>query len=223
MMNIQTDCLAERPETLLVLLPGAHVAPADFWRYGFVDAVRERRLAVDILAVDLDYQHVMAHSVVSTLHAEVISPAQERGYRAIWLAGISLGGLNALTYAAQHADLVAGVHLLSPYAGTRDIWQEIQAAGGLQRWRDSPAADLGEERDVWRWLVDQQRSGCPLPVSFGCGEQDRFFATQRMYTEVIPPERIQLIPGGHDWPTWQALWTFWLDTEPFPRLEERPK
>lgn len=218
-MEIQTDCLAERPDTLLVFLPGAHVEPADFWRYGMVEAVRSRGLAVDIAAVNIDYLHVMAHTVVSTLQEKVIEPALARGYRAIWLAGISLGGLNALMYAARHADLLAGVHLLSPYAGTRDIWQEIQNAGGLQAWRDSPAAGLGEEREAWCWLVDQARAGHPLPVSFGCGEQDRFMATQRLYTEILPAARVLLMPGKHDWPAWQALWNAWLDTCPLPKLE----
>ena len=219
-MDIQTDCLPQRPDTLLVLLPGAHVVPADFWHYGFVDAVRSRRFAVDIVSANVDYLHVMARTVVSALQAEVIEPALAQGYRSIWFAGISLGGLNSLLYAAHHGDLLAGIHLLSPYPGTRDIWLEIHAAGGLQAWRDSAAADLGEERDAWRWLVDQARAAYPVKVSFGCGEQDRFITTQRMFTDILPAERVHLIPGTHDWPTWQALWQLWLETSPWPRQPE---
>lgn len=217
-MDSFDDRLAQQPETLLVLLPGAFVKPDDFRQYGFVQAVRARRIAADILSVDLDYSHVMARSVVSVLHDEVVEPATRQGYRAIWLVGISLGGLNALMFAARHSRLLAGVHLLSPYPGTRDILQEIRTAGGPLAWRETALADGGDEREAWKWLVDQVHGGHSLPVTFGCGSEDRFIDTQRMFAQVLPPQRVAFVPGEHDWPTWQRLWAGWLDMSKLPRL-----
>jgi pimeloyl-ACP methyl ester carboxylesterase len=59
---------------------------------------------------------------------------RERGHERIWLAGISLGGLAALSYAARHEPDVAGIVLISPYPATRDVLREVDAAGGLEHW-----------------------------------------------------------------------------------------
>ncbi|MBS1207760.1 MAG: hypothetical protein H6R19_158 [Proteobacteria bacterium] len=215
-MRTLTDCLASRPDTLLVLLPGAHTELEDFARHGFIEAVRSRDIEADILVADLNYTHVMARTVASTLHERVILPARQAGYRDIWLAGISLGGLNALLYAAEHAAGLAGIHLLAPYPGTADIVAEIRTAGGPHAWAQTPAAELGDERVIWRWLVAQQAADSPLPVSFGCGSEDRFIRNQRLLADLLPAERVTYQPGGHDWPVWRTLWSAWLEEAPLP-------
>jgi pimeloyl-ACP methyl ester carboxylesterase len=221
-MDTRADCLSQQPSTLLVMLPGAQMALGDFWQQGFVAAVRSRGIAVDILAADINYVHVMAQTVVSTLHDEVIVPACLKGYRSIWLAGISLGGLNALLYAADHADRLAGIHLIAPYPGTGDICAEIRAAGGPRVWAKTAAANLGDERTAWRWLADQAATARRLPVSFGCGSEDRFVRNQRMFSELLPADAAYWSPGAHDWACWQHLWSSWLDDCPLPRTAGAP-
>lgn len=219
-MRTLTDSLTPRPDTLLVLLPGAEMAPEDFRQHGFIEAVRSRGIAADILIADLDYTHVMARTVVSTLHTEVILPARTAGYRTIWLAGISLGAMNALLYASTHATELAGIHLLAPYPGTGDIVAEIRAAGGPQAWYATSAAQQGDERVFWRWLVEQAAAGSPLPVSFGCGSEDRFIRNQRLLASLLPADRVEYLPGAHDWPVWQALWASWLEQAALPRAAD---
>jgi pimeloyl-ACP methyl ester carboxylesterase len=218
-MRTLTDKLAARPDTLLVLLPGAQTVLEDFERNGFVQAVRNRGIAADILMADINSEHVMAGTVVSTLHENVVQPARAAGYRHIWLAGISLGGLNALLYATEHAEQLSGIHLLAPYPGTNDIVTEIRAAGGPQAWAQTPEAALGDERVIWHWLLDQAAKDSPIPVSFGCGSEDRFIRNQRLLAELLPADRVEYFPGGHDWPTWQALWASWLDDAVLPRQQ----
>lgn len=217
-MRSLRDTLPEQPDTLLVLLPGAEMALEDFQHYGFIAAVRTHGIAADILAADVNYTHVMARTVASTLHAEVIQPARAAGYRHIWLAGISLGGLNALLYAAAHAAELAGIHLIAPYPGTGDIVAEIRAAGGPQTWFDTPESQHGDERVAWRWLVEQSHSATALPLSFGCGSEDRFVRNQRLLASLLPAANIHFLPGAHDWPAWQGLWAHWLEHCPLPRL-----
>ncbi len=204
------DEIAPRPARLLILLPPAQAVPKDYVDQGFIAAVRQRGIATDIWLPAIDQRHVMARSVVSALEHEVFAPAQAAGYREIWLAGISLGAFNSLLYASAHADQLAGLCLLAPYPGTNDILREIRAHGGPQAWAQTPAAQQGDERVFWRWLVAQQTAP-GLPIWFACGSEDRFARNQQLLASLLPPERVSWQPGQHDWDCWRALWAAWLE------------
>ena len=45
----------------------------------------------------------------------------------------------------------------------------------------------------------------------GFGSEDRFADTQRLLAGVLPAAQTRVIPGGHDWPVWRALWEQFLD------------
>lgn len=195
----------QRADSLLVLLPPAKASLEDMLAQGMVAAVRARGLAVDIVLADVGYQQVMAGTVADCLQQAVIAPARAQGYRAIWLAGISLGAFNALHYAAVHAGLLAGICLLAPYPGTADILQEIRLAGGPQAWA-ATTRSLQDERRWWHWLATQ--ADCPLWL--GLAAQDRFRAGQHMLASLVPAQRVSLIEGDHSWPVWLQLWQHWL-------------
>ena len=55
-MRTLTDRLPQQPDTLLVLLPGAHTELEDFGRHGFIEAVRHRRIETDILTAGFSYR-----------------------------------------------------------------------------------------------------------------------------------------------------------------------
>lgn len=205
---------AQRSGTLLVLLPPSLSSIDDFYAHGFVDAVRQRQLPVDLLLADVTAQHVIDNIMTSALHAEVLQPARAEGYRAIWLVGISLGAFSALHCAAHHADQLAGLYLLAPYPGTGDILAEIRAAGGAARWGQHQTSEL-DERAWWQWLVQESVKGeWSTPVYFGTGATDRFLNGQRLLADLLPEHYIRMLPGGHQWPTWKALWEDWLDHGP---------
>ncbi len=208
-----------RGETLLVLLPPAQAQLADFQTHGFVAAVRERALAVDLVLADVNHQHVMSNTTASTLHEQVLRPALAKGYRRIWLAGISLGAFNALHYAAVHARHLAGIALIAPYPGTGDVLAEINAAGGPEAWARGPAVAHTDERAWWRWLGQQAIARqWSTPVYLGTGDVDRFLRGQRMMAQLLPAAQVRYLPGGHDWPTWKALWQAWLNDGPLSML-----
>lgn len=206
-----------RPDTLLVLLPPAEAVIEDFQAQGFIAALRKRVLPVDAHLVEMTYQHVMGKTVAETLHAHVMQPALASGYRNIWLAGISLGAYNALHYAAEHAQFLAGMYLMAPYPGTADVLSEISASGGAAAWCKASPADHRDERAWWHWLHDntEERAAASLPVFMGTGNEDRFVRGQRMLADLLAPERVHYVPGVHAWPTWQRLWNDWLDRAPF--------
>ena len=215
-MRLRTELhtAAQRSDTLLVLLPPSLSSIDDFDAQGFVDAVRQRQLPLDLLLADVTAQHVINNTVAATLLSEVLEPAQAGGYRAIWLVGISMGAFCALHCAAQHADQLAGLYLLAPYPGTGDVLAEVSAAGGAASWCQQQPSAL-DERAWWQWLGRESlKAEWTTPVYFGSGSTDRFLKGQHLLADLLPEARIRMLPGGHQWPTWKALWDDWLDHGP---------
>lgn len=196
-----------RAETLLVWLPPAGARPEAFLEQGFVAALRAAALPVDCVLVGVEDRQAMDRSATAAVHEQVILPARAAGYRQIWMAGISLGAFNALHYAARHAACLAGMFLLAPYPGTRDILLEIGAAGGPLAWAASAPSDLRDERIWWHWLVQQAcRDEWPVPVWYASGGADRFAAGQAVLAGLLPQRRVRHGPGGHEWAVWLRLW-----------------
>ncbi len=204
---------AGRAPTLLVMLPGVRSRPDEFIDEGFVAAVRSRGLAADIVVADAHLGYYEDRSVLRRLRDDVVRPARAAGYRHIWLVGISLGGFGALGYGARMGDEIDGIVALAPYLGRRTLQQEINAAGGPLRWSRTPHERLDDdlEREVWEWMA----AGPParLPVFLGYGREDRFAEAHRLLAGLLPPDRVDSVPGDHDWPAWRALWAHWLERE----------
>ena len=193
----------------LVLLSGTYSEPEDFVREGFPAAVSARGIDAEIVMAEVRAAWFADGSIVQRIHDDVVAPARERGRTRIWMAGISLGGLAALSYAARHESEVAGIVLISPYPATRDVLREMEAAGGPGRWKPviPPEGDL--EREAWLWLAGATWGTTPVHCYFASG--DRFAPGQRRMAETIAPERVREMPGGHDWSAWRALWSEFLD------------
>ena len=195
--------------TRLVMLPAAYARPDDFVRAGFVSAVRERRLDLDLAFAALAQEHVTDRIGLARLRTELILPSRAAG-SAVWLGGISLGGFLALCCAERHAGELAGLCLFAPYLGTHLVTGEIERAGGLAGWDASAVADDDDERRVWRFVKTLR--GRPLPVHLGLGSHDRFGRRHRLMAAALAPASVDTVPGGHDWATWRTLWERFLDT-----------
>jgi len=203
-------CAAQAP-VLLVLLPGANMAPEELLREGFVAAVRQRRLAVDVAVAGAHLGYVQDGSVLQRLRIDLIAPARAQGYRRIWLAGISLGGFLAMAYSLRHPGEIEGLVTLAPYLGRRPLVQAIADAGGPAAWRGTTrprgADDLDHE--LWSWLSAPPPGAPPLYLAYG--KEDRFAPAHRLMASTLPPTHVATAPGGHDWAPWRALWSQWLD------------
>ncbi len=202
----------ERPSpTLIVLLPGVGDRPETFQEKGFVDAVRERNINADLVAVRAHFGYYQARNIIERLHQDVILPAQAKGYRNIWLVGISLGGWGSVLYAQQHQQEVSGMLLLAPFLGEREVFEEIRAAGGLDAWRPAFVHPEDDQRLGLAWLADFKQAQAPLKLHLGYGKNDRFAKPNGLIGARLPPDQVQVIPGGHDWRTWLKLWQRFLD------------
>jgi pimeloyl-ACP methyl ester carboxylesterase len=195
--------------TRMVWLPGAFDAPADFVQAGFDAAVARRGIDLDLQFVDLALDHLGDRSAIERLARDVARPARAAGCGTIWLGGISLGGSFALDYAATDAGPWDGLCLLAPYPGNRLLLGEIARAGCLEAWRAGPLAESDEERRIWRFI--QARGAQRPPLFLGYGREDRFAQGLDLMAQALPQAAVQVIEGGHDWPTWSKLWERFLD------------
>lgn len=194
--------------SLLVMLPGAYMTPADYAAAGFFAALESRQLDVDLLAVEFDLEMISSGRALPALQEQILAPAHQQGYRRVWLGGISLGGLLSLCHVADTPGQIDGLCLLAPYPGSRLTTNAIARAGGLANWVPSSEELADPEFRAWHWL---QQPPADLPVFVGYGSEDRFAAGMRQIAECFPPEHRLAVPGGHDWPVWQILWEQFLD------------
>jgi pimeloyl-ACP methyl ester carboxylesterase len=190
---------------LLVLLPGRGDRARSFSDAGIIDIVKRTVPHVDVIAVDATLGYYIHRTLPERLHDDVIAPA--RGYDAIWLAGISMGGLGSVLYAENHAKEVAGVLLVAPFLGEEPVIGEIEAAGGLQAWQPPRAIDPDDyQRGVWRWLktCTAKPGTCPR-ILLGFGSNDPFVRAHRLLAAVMPAGDVVEVPGGHEWVPWRNL------------------
>src|SRR5206468_3143418 len=95
----------------------------------------------------------------------------------------------------------------APYLGSHIVISEVERAG-LAHWQPERLADDDDERRLWRFI---QSRPAGLPIHLGLGRDDRFARRHRVLAEALPSAEVDIIPGGHDWPTWHRLWENFLD------------
>jgi pimeloyl-ACP methyl ester carboxylesterase len=198
-------------DTRVLFLPAAYTGPEDFVQAGFVSAVRERELPVDLVFAELNLQHLTDRSILRRIRHELVLPARALGCQSIWLCGISLGGFIGLSFAERYTSEIDGLCLLAPYLGNHIIIGEIERANGVASWQPGELAADDDERRVWRFI--QSRRQQRVSVRLGYGSEDRFANSQRMMAGALLPEEVQVVPGGHEWPVWSQLWGDFLDSQ----------
>lgn len=192
----------------MIWLPGAYHSAQDFLDEGFARAAAQRRAPLDLRFVDLQMQHLDDREIFQRLRSEIILPARDSG-AAVWLSGISLGGLIALDYASSYPNELDGLCLLAPYLGNRMLINEIAAASGLDGWQPGELAESDAERRIWRYI----KTRVDLAKLFlGYGRDDRFSAAHDMLAAALPAGWVEVVGGGHEWRTWLNLWENFLDS-----------
>jgi hypothetical protein len=196
------------------MLPGAYTKPEEFADQGFVAAVRQERIAADVLLVDAHVGYYENRSIVERLAEDVLLPARAHGYARIWLLGISNGGAGAILTADRVPPRAAdGMVLLAPYLGSRHIAQQITSSGGLRQWEPPTPFDRGDgDQVMWRWLKQQVAPSGAAPPSamrelyLGYGYSDGFVFNHRALAAAMPSSHVVATAGGHNWATWRSLW-----------------
>jgi hypothetical protein len=205
---------------LFVFLPGMGDRAETFEQRGFVEPFRSRALSVDIRSADAIYGYYIRGSFVERLSTDVIAPAKARGYQEIWLVGPSMGGFGSLFYSRSHVDEITGALAIAPFLGDRPVIEEIVKAGGLKKWQaparvETPDRDT-YQRELWRWLQASTQGKEKAPLLFvGYGTSDSLKTADALLAAELPPSRVFLTEGGHEWPAWRRILDSFLDSPEF--------
>jgi hypothetical protein len=209
----------ERAKTLIVFLPGAQEVPQDIVREGFIEQVRARNIDADVVVIDAHMGYFLKRTFDVRIRTDIIEPAREKGYKSIWLAGISLGGFGSLMYSRVFPDEIEGVIAIAPFIASNEVLNEVIEAGGLARWQpDLPLKSDDYQRDLLLWLRGYVDANIKRPKLYiGYGSKDGLEQFRQVIGSILPPDRLLAAPGGHDWPPWKQMWGDALDRAPLPR------
>jgi len=103
---------------------------------------------------------------------------------------------------------ISTVCVLAPYLGNRLLTAEIARSPAPAAWAAGDIGDADEERRVWRF-IHAQHGGRPH-LYLGYGREERFAAAHRLMAQAMEPDAVDVVPRGHDWRTWTALWENFL-------------
>ena len=109
-----------------------------------------------------------------------------------------------MLYAMEHPNDIEGMLTIAPYLGGPDLIREIKDAGGPLNWQPGSLSEDDGIRRLWVWLKSYYTDGGNLPALYlGYGQQDRFAIADSLLAGLLPPERVYVIPGRHNWKTWK--------------------
>lgn len=218
MTSLRDELPGGNAKCLVLFLPGAGDSANDFVRYGFVEALRQRGLSVDIVSANATLGYYAKGMVMERLHTDVILPARAKSYAQTWVMGMSMGGMGTLLYSHDHPDEVTGVLALAPYLGDRALSDEIRAAGGLASWQAPAKGSSDYQRELWRWLqaVTSGKEAGPR-LYLGWGTEDRLGPSAELLAATLPEAQVFRVPGGHKWTSWKKVLDVFLADSDFAR------
>ena len=194
-------------QRLVVFLPGRGDDLAALQKSGIAQLIQQAWPDADVELAALTMAYYTDGNATRRLHDEVIAPALRRGYRQVWLAGTSLGGVGALLYDRAYPGELHGMLLLAPYLGDASIRRQIIKAGGLAQWNSGPPQPISAQNwqhELWRylqrWPVDPALT---RHVWLAYGAQDRLRPSIALMAPLLPPGHVVVLPGGHRWSVWK--------------------
>ena len=197
---------------LIVFMRGMGGNHYSFEKEGLVDDICSRTPAFDIVAPNAHFGYYYDRSLMKRMKEDVIDPAHAQGYNEIWLIGFSMGGLGALLYTIDHPEDIQGIYLVSPFLGYRSIQREIDEAGGVRQWEPGTFDPHKKwQRMLWHWLKQNVAEHPTKPIYLGYGEKDPGVKGHKLLAQVLPPDRVFTVPGGHTYESFKGLWDMFLN------------
>jgi pimeloyl-ACP methyl ester carboxylesterase len=193
--------------TLVIVLPGFGSDAADLENRGIARAIQESWPETDVLLTSATFAYYRDGKLVPRLREEIVQPSLRKGYRRIWLAGASLGGMGALLYEREHPGELEGIALFAPFLGDRKLLNEIRAAGGPRKWDPGPLpAEMSADnyqRQVWKMIKGwADRPELSRRVWLACGTSDRLIDAARLLAPEVQQAHYLELSGGHTWELW---------------------
>ncbi len=195
-------------QRLVVVLPGRADDLVALQRSGIAAAIQSAWPDADVILAALTLPYYRAGDAPQRLHSEIVQPARTQGYRSIWLAGASMGGMGTLLYDATYPGTLDGLVLFAPYLGDEALLREIRGAGGVARWQPGPPHAVNADtwqRELWRHLqtwASQPAQAQRVWLTYG--DKDRLRNAMPLLETVLPPAQVLHREGGHAWSVWSA-------------------
>ena len=206
---------------LIIVLPGVGDDLEDLRASGIAAAIQRGWPRADVLLVGTTLGYYLHGGMARRLQDEIILPARVRGYRDIWLAGASMGGMGALLHARRYPGEVSGMVLLAPYMGDTRLIKTITADGGVLQWNPGPLPAKVDKKnyqiELWRvvhnWGLQPDTA---QQVWLAAGASDRLLPVARLIAPTLPTGHFLELPGGHSWRVWDKA-----AVQIFTRIAER--
>jgi pimeloyl-ACP methyl ester carboxylesterase len=196
----------QKAQRVVVMLPGRGDDLGGLQKRDTAQIIQQEWPDADVILVGLTMPFYTSGVASRRLHDEVMAPLKGRGYKQIWLAGISLGGMGTLLYDHDYPGEVDGMLLLSPYLGKDDVQREIRDAGGLAKWNPGPEQPVGPNnftRELWRsikqWSDNPSRRNS---VWLAYGDKERLREPIELMSPQLPADHVLMLPGHHNWKLW---------------------
>ncbi|MBU0480017.1 MAG: alpha/beta hydrolase [Proteobacteria bacterium] len=207
-------------QNLLILLRGRGGSHQDFEKQGIIEEVRKRGIPFDVVVPDAHFGYYKAEILEERLKEDIIDPARAKGYRNIWLAGFSMGGVGSLFHIRRYKNDVEGVILISPFLGWNHILSEIKEAGGLTDWTVPSDRENDWQYLIWSWIKEYETERERYPeIYLGFGEDDLMTGSgPELFSHSLKEGNYFSIPGNHNYKTFKEIWQ-----QHMIRLEEKLK
>ncbi|MBL8954039.1 MAG: alpha/beta fold hydrolase [Myxococcaceae bacterium] len=208
---------------LVVLMPGAGSDMNDFEKEGFVAKVKASGLSLDVVAANAVFGYYIRGAMLPRVHEDIMVPLQTaKKYEKRWIMGMSMGGFGSLFYTMNHPEDVDGAFAMAPFLGDEKLIREIKDAGGLDKWQAPEAQPVdgdNYQRQLWRWLqeVTNDPTKTPAELWVGWGKEDSLAPADQLLGDRLPPERVLLTDGAHEWGPWNTLVERFLKEGPLAR------
>lgn len=190
----------------VVMLPGIADDLAALQKRQVASRIQRTWPDADVVLTGLTLPFYQQGKAAQRLRDEVIQ-RYRKSDQALWLVGISLGGMGALIYDRQYPDDAAGLLLMSPYLGEEGILESIRAAGGLTYWKPGATQKIGSSNyqlELWRylkgWSARPQRT---QTVWLAYGAEEKFRKSNEMIAPLLPAGHVIMLQGKHDWDLWR--------------------
>lgn len=204
-------------EDLIIFLPGRWDSPDNYERYRFLETAWEEGWKVDGLLVDAHLGYYYTRTLAQRFAEDIWPQVDARGYRQVWISGISLGGLGSIFTSIDTPDRIDGIIVLSPFLGDEaDVLDRLDQYGAANFRPEEPIALDDFNQILWahlRGYADPNERRPELWLAYGA--EDDYTDWQKHLASMLPDNQVIVLPGDHSWDTWQTLWPAVIQRRPW--------
>lgn len=204
--------------TLILLLPGKGDNPNSFIENQWLETLQQENIDADIIIADAHLGYYLNDSTTLRLRQDILTDLIVKRYSQIWIAGVSMGALGALQFSLDYPCMIDGLILIAPYLGPETLIKQIIGQGGIDGWRPSNSPDPF----VKLWSGVKDKSVVRPDMYLGYGQKDRYVLGHHLFAKEVDVLKTIISDGGHDWETWNKLWSLLLEQSPLVQQASAP-